>query len=120
MFLVSAEANTSAGAPWVICVARSEEPAKLSVTLVPGFLASNSSASCVNVALSEAAAKTVTVPESCPAPCGAVPSEEAAADGDWDAGAQPAKPAVSATAVSNAAMRGFRMFKRCSFPAVFQ
>ena len=62
MFLVSAEAKTSAGAPWVICVTRSEEPAKLSVTLVPGFLASKSLASWVNVDFSEAAAKTVTVP----------------------------------------------------------
>src|SRR6478752_1399651 len=64
MFLVSAEAKTSAGAPWVICVARSEDPAKFSVILVPGFLASKSLAILVKVAFSEAAAKTVAAPES--------------------------------------------------------
>ncbi|MCY1232958.1 hypothetical protein D9M72_454760 [compost metagenome] len=118
MFVVSAEANTSAGAPWLICVARSEEPAKLSVTLVPGFFFSNSSASVVKVALSEAAAKTVMVPESCPAV-----SEDAPAAGpaDVDAdGAQAARPAMSAAAVSSAATRGFLVFTRCSFPAAFQ
>ena len=34
---VSAEANTSAGAPARICVTRSDEPAKLNVTVDPGF-----------------------------------------------------------------------------------
>ena len=62
MFLVSAEAKTSAGAPWVIWVTRSEEPAKLNVTVVPGFVASNCSASSVKVAFSDAAAKTVIAP----------------------------------------------------------
>ena len=37
MLLVSAEANTSAGAPAVSWVTRSEEPAKLNVTVDPGF-----------------------------------------------------------------------------------
>ena len=63
MFLVSAEAKTSAGAPWVIGVTGSEDPAKLSVTLVPGFLASKSAASWVNVAFRDAAANTVSVPD---------------------------------------------------------
>ena len=58
-FLASAEAKTSAGAPWLIWVARSEDPAKLSVTVVPGCVASNSSASAVKGALRDAAAKTV-------------------------------------------------------------
>src|SRR6478752_2728396 len=49
MFLVSADAKTSAGAPWVICVARSEEPAKFSVIVVPGFFASKSLASLEKV-----------------------------------------------------------------------
>jgi hypothetical protein len=35
MFFVSAEAKTSAGAPWVSWVTKSEDPAKLKVTLVP-------------------------------------------------------------------------------------
>ena len=41
MFLPLADANTSAGAPWVIWVARSELAAKLKTTLTPGWAASN-------------------------------------------------------------------------------
>ena len=61
MFLVSAEANTSAGAPCWIWVTRSEEPAKLNVTVVPGWAASNCCPSSVKVDFSEAAANTVRV-----------------------------------------------------------
>ena len=86
MFLVSAEAKTSAGAPWLIWVARSEDPAKLSVTVVPGCAASNSSASAVKGALRDAAAKTVTV----------LPASPAGA-------AQPVRPAATAPAASAAA-----------------
>src|SRR6478735_3227412 len=39
MLLVSAEAKTSAGAPAVSWVTRSDEPAKLKVTVDPGFSA---------------------------------------------------------------------------------
>ena len=60
MFLVSAEAKTSAGAPSSIWATRSEEPPKLVVTFTPGWSFSNSSASSVNVSVSEAAAKTVS------------------------------------------------------------
>ena len=56
MFFSSAEAKTSAGAPSVICVTRSDDPAKVSSTVVPGWAFSNSSASSVNVVVSEAAA----------------------------------------------------------------
>ena len=41
MFLVLAEANTSAGAPWLIWVARPELGPKLNTTLAPGWAASN-------------------------------------------------------------------------------
>ena len=41
MFLVSAEANTSPGAPCCSWVTRSEEPPKLKVTLVPAWEVSN-------------------------------------------------------------------------------
>ena len=56
MFLVSAEAKTSAGAPCWICATRSEEPAKLKVTVTPGCAFSNSAPISVNVFFSEAAA----------------------------------------------------------------
>src|SRR5664279_4571173 len=62
MFAVSAEANTSAGAPPISCVTRSEEPAKLKVTVEPGFSFSYVSPSSVNVFFSDAAANTVIAP----------------------------------------------------------
>src|SRR6478672_13808734 len=62
MFLVAAEANTSAGAPLLICSARAELAPKLSFTVSPGWAASNCLPSSVNVPISEAAASTVIVP----------------------------------------------------------
>src|SRR5438034_5689499 len=62
MFLVEAEANTSAGAPLLICVARVELAPKLNFTVSPGLAVSNSLPSCVNVSLSDDAANTVIVP----------------------------------------------------------
>ena len=59
---MSAEANTSAGAPWVSWVTRSEEPAKLNVTFVPGLSFSIWAPSSVNVDFSDAAANTVMSP----------------------------------------------------------
>jgi hypothetical protein len=41
MFLVEAEANTSAGAPLLIWVARAELAPKLNFTVSPGWAASN-------------------------------------------------------------------------------
>src|SRR5262245_53494330 len=64
MFFVLAEANTSAGAPEVIWVARAELAAKLNVTLVPGWAASNCLPSSVKDSVSDAAANTVMSPES--------------------------------------------------------
>src|SRR5450830_591728 len=62
MFLVSAEAKTSAGAPSVIWLTRSDDPAKLRFTLKPGCLASNLEAISVKLPLSDAAAKTMIEP----------------------------------------------------------
>jgi hypothetical protein len=62
MFAGAAEANTSAGAPLVIWVARPELGPKLNFTVSPGCAASNCFPSWVKVSVSDAAAKTVIVP----------------------------------------------------------
>src|SRR6478609_1332303 len=62
MLLVSADANTSAGAPAVSWVTRSEDPAKLKVTVDPGFSVWKIVPISVCVAFKEAAANTVNVP----------------------------------------------------------
>src|SRR6266705_1350509 len=59
MFAGAAEANTSAGAPLMIWVARPELGPKLNVTLSPGWAASNCFPSSVNAPVSDAAANTV-------------------------------------------------------------
>ena len=56
MLATSAEAKTSAGAPSWICATRSDEPPKLSSTSTPSCSASNSSAICSKVLVSDAAA----------------------------------------------------------------
>jgi hypothetical protein len=63
MFAVSAEANTSAGAPAMSCATRSDDPAKLNVTVDPGFSCWKIVPMWVKVALSDAAANTVSVAE---------------------------------------------------------
>src|SRR5450631_3652298 len=68
MFLVLAEAKTSAGAPAVICVARPELGPKWQTTRVPGWAASNWAPSLVNASLREAAANTLMVPDSAGVP----------------------------------------------------
>src|SRR6476661_1752626 len=62
MFFLLADANTSAGAPWVICSASPELGPKLKVTLVPGCAASKLLPSSVNASVSDAAANTVIGP----------------------------------------------------------
>ena len=62
MLLLSAEANTSAGAPCPIWATNSDDAAKLNVTFAPGYSAVNASPTSVNAAVSEAAANTVTSP----------------------------------------------------------
>jgi hypothetical protein len=63
MFVVSAEAKTSAGAPWVICCTRAEDASKLNVALASGLAAVNASPTALNESVSDAAAKTVMSPE---------------------------------------------------------
>jgi hypothetical protein len=62
MFAGAAEANTSAGAPLVIWVARPELGPKLNFTVSPGWAAANCFPSWVKVPVSDAAANTVIVP----------------------------------------------------------
>src|ERR1700733_10302392 len=62
MFAGAAEANTSAGAPLVISVARPELGPKLNFTESPGWAASNCFPSWVKVPISDAAANTVIAP----------------------------------------------------------
>ena len=66
MFFGLAEANTSAGAPWLMFSASAELAPKLNFTVVPGWAASNCLPRVVNDSVSEAAANTVTVPEAPP------------------------------------------------------
>src|SRR5689334_22979211 len=66
MFFVSAEAKTSAGAPCWSWATRSDDPAKLKVTFVPGCAFSKSSPIWVKVFLREAAANTVISPDGPP------------------------------------------------------
>ena len=63
MFVVEAEAKTSAGAPWVICVASAELASKVNFTVVPGCAASNCVPSVVNAPVSDAAASTLIAPD---------------------------------------------------------
>jgi hypothetical protein len=62
MFAGAAEANTSAGAPLVISVAKPELGPKLNFTVSPGWAASNCFPSWVKVPISDAAANTVMAP----------------------------------------------------------
>src|SRR5580698_11606874 len=62
MFAGAAEANTSAGAPLVISVARPELGPKLNFTVSPGWAVSNCFPSWVKVPVSDAAANTVIDP----------------------------------------------------------
>src|SRR5262245_11117113 len=62
MLVGDAEANTSAGAPLVIWVARPELGPKLNLTVSPGWADSNCFPSWVKAPVSDAAANTVIVP----------------------------------------------------------
>src|SRR5579864_8198105 len=62
MFFVDADANTSAGAPLVIWVAKAELAPKLNFTVSPGWAASNCLPSSVKVSFRDDAANTVIIP----------------------------------------------------------
>ena len=64
MFVRSADANTSAGAPPWICVTRADDAAGLSVIVVPWFCFWNFAAISANASVSDAASATVMLPES--------------------------------------------------------
>ena len=112
MFRVSAEAKTSAGAPCVICVTRSAEPAKLRVTSDPGLAASNFPAMSVKAVLRDAAAKTVTLPAAPDVPPSTVPPWFAGPPSA--AGEQPASASVR-TATTPAKARLTRTPCRAAF-----
>src|SRR5215472_2028589 len=65
MFVWSADAKMSAGAPCWICVTSVGLPAKLNVEAMPGYFRWRSSPIFVNASVSEAAASTVRLPETC-------------------------------------------------------
>ena len=67
MLFVSAEAKTSAGAPWMICCTSADDASKLSVTLASGLASVNASPASVKDSVSEAAANTVISPSTAPA-----------------------------------------------------
>ena len=103
MFVVLADANTSAGAPCPICSASPELGPKLNTTFVPGCAASNWEPSLVNASCSDDAANTLIVP---------VTDADLLADGDAGEPVEPLDPPHPATsvatatrAVSGAAMR---------------
>src|SRR5689334_12700060 len=62
MFLVSADANTSAGAPCWICCTSACEPAKLYVRSRSGAAVDNVCFRSLNDSVSDAAAKTLSLP----------------------------------------------------------
>src|SRR5947207_12423323 len=64
MFFVSADANTSAGAPCWIWVTSACDPAKLYVNDNPGALVANVDFSLLNASVSDAAANTLSDPVS--------------------------------------------------------
>ncbi len=87
-----AEAKTSAGAPWTIWVASAELPAKLNWISRPGLSAVSWSPSSPKTSVSEAAAKTVSVPDSSPSEDDVVPEAVSSAD----------EPPQALTAISTA------------------
>src|SRR5262249_11974806 len=62
MLASSADANTSAVAPWLIGVGRVDDAAKLNFTVAPGLAVWNALPSSVNAPVSDVAAKTLIVP----------------------------------------------------------
>src|SRR5262245_31033213 len=63
MFVWSADANVSAGAPCWICVASVDDDPKLNVADASGFAVWKSFPICVKAPVSEAAADTVILPD---------------------------------------------------------
>src|SRR6266550_4254834 len=109
MFADAAEANTSAGAPLVICSARPELGPKLNFTVSPGWADSNCFPSWVKVPISDAAAKTLIVPVAADEVLAAGADELLALEGELEllleqpARAAPASPAPASPAPASPA-----------------
>jgi hypothetical protein len=99
MFTSSAEANTSAGAPWLAWAARLDEESNENFTSVPGYSSSNWASASVKASVSEAAASTTMSPETGVA---VVVIVVAAALGAVSSSPQEAPVATSRTASSHA------------------
>ena len=67
MLAVSAEAKTSAGAPWVICCTSADEASNENVALASGLAFVKAAPMSVNAPVSDAAANTVMSPLTAPA-----------------------------------------------------
>ena len=94
MFLVLADAKTSAGAPWLICSASAELASKLKSTLAPLCAASNCLPNVVKASVSDDAAKTLIVPVMAVDEAGLPPDEPP----------HPATASVTVTAAAAAAV----------------
>src|SRR5262249_37074705 len=110
MLAGAAEANTSAGAPWLIWLASAELAAKLKVTVDPGLAASKSLPIRVNASVSDAAANAVTVPDTAAGVVAAWPPPDVWPPPVWPppagwAAPQPATPTVARTASAATAYR---------------
>ena len=97
MLAVSAEANTSAGAPSVICCTSAEEASKLNVAVASGLAAVNASPTSVNDSVSDAAANTVMSPST---PVAGVPSSSSSPPQEAVKSASTTTPATNATGVA--------------------
>src|SRR5690606_2842601 len=118
-----AEANTSAGAPWSICWASVELPAKLKVTLTPGWASSKSRPIRVNASVSEAAANTTSSPVTSPdpgSPAGRSESPEVQAAVELASASTASRPAARRVRVmcgSSSARRGPPPRRRSGTPS---
>ena len=77
MFFGEADANTSALAPAVICAAAAELASKLKTMFVPGCATLNCLPIVVNASVSDAAARTVILPDNAAAADDAAPDDAA-------------------------------------------
>src|SRR5262245_32317929 len=101
MFAVSAEANTSAGAPSVICCTSADEASKLNVAVASGLAAVNASPISVNDSVNDAAANTVMSPASPGAePVGASDVPPAVGGGAGSVVATAADPATTSADIA--------------------
>src|SRR5207249_2594117 len=107
-----AEAKTSAGAPSLIWVASAELAAKLNASFAPGWADSKPLAIAPNASVSDAAAKTLTVPSTPEAPelgCGVAGSA-------WSPHAERPRTASAVSAGGTLRIQGRRVLTADSSP----